>query len=374
MAYCSIALVSILTLAASVGHPAETNSQRVYFGTYTGQGSEGIYVADQDLATGKLSTPRLAAKVTNPSFLAVHPNRQYLYAVSEVDTTEGKKGGGVTAFKIDQATGALSKLNSQLSGGAGPCHLSVDRGGKCVLVANYSGGSVACLPIQPDGSLGAATSFIQHSGSSVDKSRQEGPHAHSINVDSGNRFTFAADLGLDEIRIYQLDAGKGVLTPHGLVKTPSGGGPRHFAFHPNGRFAYANNEMGSSVTVYGYDADKGTLTVIDTVSTLPGEVPGNSTAETRVHPSGKFVYVSNRGHNSIAVFQVNEDGRLTAKGHVPTGGKTPRNFGLDSQFLLAANQDSNNVVVFRINQETGELTSSGFSVQVSMPVCVVIVR
>lgn len=347
----------------------DPTTQRIYFGTYTARGSEGIYVAELD-STGKLSEPRLAAKVANPSFLALHPNNQWLYAVNEVETTEGKKEGGVSAFRINESDGTLSKINSQLTGGGAPCHLSIDKTGKCVMVANYSGGSVNALPLKEDGSLGEASSFVQHSGKSIDKQRQEGPHAHSINVSPDNRFAFAADLGTDEIRIYQLDVAQAKLTPHQVVHTLAGGGPRHFAFHPNGRFAFANNEMTSSVTTYGYDATTGTLTKLETVSTLPGDFKGNSTAEVRVHPTGKFVYVSNRGHDSIAVFAVKENGTLEPLCHVGTGGKTPRNFNLCGNFLLAANQDTGNVVVFRIDEKTGSLTPTGLSIKVPMPVCV----
>lgn len=359
----SISLFSRATLAD------DPTSQRIYFGTYTARGSEGIYVAELD-STGKLSEPRLAAKVANPSFLALHPNKQWLFAVSEVETTEGKKGGGVTAFRINDSDGTLSKINSQLTGGGAPCHLSLDKTGKCVMVANYSGGSVNALPIKVDGSLGEAASFIQHTGKSIDKARQEGPHAHSINVSPDNRFAFAADLGTDEIRIYQLDAANAKLSPYKVVNAPAGGGPRHFAFHPNGRFAFANNEMTSSVTRYGYEADSGTLRQLETVSTLPGEVKGNSTAEVKVHPTGKFVYVSNRGHDSIAIFAVKDTGTLEPLGHAGTGGKTPRNFNLCGNFLLAANQDTGNVVVFRIDEKTGSLTPTGSSIKVPMPVCV----
>jgi 6-phosphogluconolactonase len=364
-------LVLVLSFSTIPNHTEDKKPERVYFGTYTGRGSEGIYVAELD-DTGKLSEPRVAAKITNPSFLAVHPNRQWLYAVSEIETTHGKNGGGVTAFLIDNATGALTKINSQVTGGGAPCYLSVDKKGKCVLVANYSGGSVNALPIKDDGSLGEPASFIQHTGKSINKQRQEGPHAHSINISADNRYAFAADLGTDEIRIYQLDANKAKLVPYQVVKTPAGGGPRHLSFHPQGHYAYVNNEMTSSVTAYRYDAANGMLTELATFSTIPSDFKSeNSTAETKVAANGKFVYVSNRGHNSIAVFEINDDGTLTPKGHVSTQGKTPRNFNLIGNFLLAANQDSGSVVVFRIDPDTGSLTPTGSSVKVSMPVCIV---
>jgi len=368
-------LVVAISLFSEATRADDPTTQRIYFGTYTSRGSEGIYVAELD-SKGKLSEPRLAAKVTNPSFLALHPNKQWLYAVSEVETTEGKKGGGVTAFRINDSDGTLSKINSQLTGGGAPCHLSLDKTGKCVMVANYSGGSVNALPIKEDGSLGEAGSFIQHKGKSINKQRQEGPHAHSINVSPDNRFAFAADLGTDEIRIYQLNVAKAKLIPHQAVSTPAGGGPRHFTFHPNGRFAFANNEMTSSVTTYKYDeasfdATAGMLKKLETASTLPADFKGdNSTAEVKVHPNGKFVYVSNRGHDSIAIFAVKDNGTLEPVGHASTGGKTPRNFNICGNFLLAANQDSGTVVVLKIDEATGSLTPTGSSIKVPMPVCV----
>lgn len=352
-------------------------SYRVYLGTYTGGDSEGIYLSELDMATGKLSAPQLAAESVNPSFLAIHPTKPLIYAVGEISDFQGKKSGGVSAFAVDPKTGKLKLINQQPSIGAGPCHLTVDATGRNVLVANYGGGSVACLPINEDGSLREASSFIQHKGSSVNPQRQEGPHAHSINVDAANRIAVAADLGLDKVLIYRLDAADGKLTPNDppSVSVPAGGGPRHFAWHPNGKFAYTNNEITSSVTTFSYDAETGELKPLQTISTLPDGYDGsnNSTAETRVHPSGRFVYVSNRGHNSIAIFTVDPStGKLTPTGHESTRGEIPRNFNLDptGTYLLAANQDTNNVVVFRINPKTGGLTPTGSEINVSSPVCV----
>lgn len=347
----------------------------VYLGTYTGKGSDGIYVAELDLSTGKLSTPKLACKMTNPSFLAIAPNGKHLYAVSEVETTGGKKGGGVTACSINAVTGELTPINSQLSGGGGPCHLTVDRQGLCVLVANYGDGTVASLPIRDGGKLEPAASVHRHQGRSVNQQRQEGPHAHSINVDAGNRFAIAADLGTDQMVIYHLDSTAGKLRPHqqGLIRAEPGNGPRHFAFHPQGLLAFANNELTSSVSSFRYDPVRGILTLLGTVSTLPtGSTGSNTTAEVAVHPTGKFVYVSNRGHDSIACFRCEEDGSLKLIGHAGTHGKTPRNFGIDptGMYLLAANQGSNTVVVFMIDQETGLIKATGEKVAVGSPVCV----
>lgn len=356
-------------------HAQDARKVRVYFGTYTNEISKGIYLSTFDSATGKLAPAELAAESKNPSFVAIHPTRKFVYGVSEIADFQGKSVGGVSAFSVDSATGKLTLLNQQPSAGGGPCHLVVDAAGKNVLVANYGGGSVAVLPIAENGQLAPPSSSIQHQGSGVNKSRQEGPHAHSINLDKTNKFAFAADLGLDKVLIYKFDGAKGLLTPNdppaGVV--PPGSGPRHFAFHPSGKYAFVNNEMTSAVTSFAYDPANGSLKEIHTISTLPEPTPGNSTAETVVHPSGKFVYVSNRGHNSLAIFQCDEaTGRLTAVGHQSSGGKTPRNFNIDPSggYILAANQDSNNVAVLKIDTNTGKLTATGNSIDVGRPVCV----
>jgi 6-phosphogluconolactonase len=348
----------------------------VYVGTYTGKASKGIYRLELDLATGKLTPRGLAAEATNPSFLAIHPNRRFLYAVSEVGSFGGKKSGAVGAFAIDPRTGNLTALNQQPSGGADPCHLVVDRQGKYVLAANYTGGSACVLPVGSDGRLGEATAFVQHRGSSVNKQRQQGPHAHSINLDAANRFAFVADLGLDKVLVYRFDADKGTLTPNdprGVDLTP-GSGPRHFAFHPNGRWAYVINELLSTVTALTYDPEHGVLKGLQTVSTLPEGFKGNtSTAEVQVHPSGKFLYGSNRGHDSIAVFRIDpKSGALTPAGHQSDKVKTPRNFGIDptGKYLIVANQGSDSLVVFRIDPATGALTTTGNVAEVPVPVCV----
>jgi 6-phosphogluconolactonase len=365
-----------LCLLAGVTPALAQNNLRLYIGTYTAPAkSKGIYFLDMDLKTGALSKPTLAAETVNPSFLAIHPSHRFLYAVDEIADFQGKKSGAVSAFTIDK-DGTLKHLNRQSSKGAGPCFVVVDKAGKHVLAANYGGGSAVVLPIDDDGKLGEWTGFTQHKGHGVNKERQEGPHAHSINLDKANRFAFVCDLGLDEVFVYRYDAAKGSLSanePPGTA-VANNSGPRHFAWHPDGKHAYAINEMSCTVTAFDYDASKGTLKVIQTISTLRGKFKaGYSTAEVQVHPSGKFLYGSNRGHDSIAVFAIDRaTGKLTRQANVPTGGKTPRNFGLDptGKYLVAANQDSDSLVVFAIDQETGHLSPTGHRAMVPMPVCV----
>ena len=350
----------------------------VYFGTYTGEKSKGIYACRLDLASGKCSEPVLAAEAKNPSLLAVHPSGRFLYAVNEINDLDGKPTGEVSAFAINRSTFKLSPLNQQPSGGAGPCYLVCDQSGQCVLVANYGGGSVASFPVDKGGRLGAAASVIQHQGHSVNPARQEGPHVHSINVDPGNRFAVAADLGLDKLLVYRLDPATARLAANDppSVSVAPGSGPRHFAFHPSGKFGYVINEMSCTVTAFDYDASAGRLTPIETITTLPQGEPlkGNySTADVHVHPSGKFVYGSNRGHNSITLLAVDSArGTLRWVDNTSTGGKTPRGFGIDptGNYLLAGNQDSDSVVTFRIDHETGSLSAVGQPLAIGSPVCV----
>jgi 6-phosphogluconolactonase len=363
--------------AAAADQPvSKTGKLRLYIGTYTGPKSKGIYRLELDLASGQLSTPALAGEVVNPSFLAIHPSRRFLYAVNEVANFKGEQNnGGVSALAIDARTGDLTLLNQQSSRGAATCHLVVDKAGKTVLVASYTGGSVASLPIGDDGRLGPVTSFIQHEGKDI-QGQPLKPHGHSINLDAGNRFAVAADLGLDKLFVYKFDSAKGTLTPNDPPYTAvsNGSGPRHFAFHPNARNGYVINERAMTVTVFDYKPQAGTLNEIQTVSTIPGETQkGYSTAEVVVHPSGKFLYGSNRGHNSIAVFKIDEStGKLTPGGHASSGIKTPRNFAIDpaGQYLIVANQDGHNLIVFRINEQTGELTPTGHTAEVTSPVCI----
>lgn len=349
----------------------------VYIGTYTGKASKGIYTTRLDPKTGALTPVTLAAETPSPSFLALNPKAPFLYAVNEVNKFQDKASGGVTAFAIDRATGKLTELNAQPSGGAGPCHVAVDATGSSVLVANYGGGSVSAYPIQRDGGLGAAASFIQHRGSSVDSRRQGEPHAHHVTMDRGNQFALVSDLGLDKIMVYRLDAKKGLLTPNdppaGIVEP--GSGPRHLAFGRSGRYAYVINEMQCSVTALQFDPNQGTLASFQTISTLPGEKQsGYSTAELVMRPDGKFLYGSNRGHDSIVVYSVDrETGKLQVVQHQATLGKTPRSFGIDplGRWLLAANQSSDTIVVFAIDPASGQLRAVGEPVAAPTPVSVV---
>ena len=351
----------------------------VYFGTYTGPKSKGIYLSRFDADLGKLTEPVLAAETRNPSFLAAHPNQRFLYAVGEVNDFDGKRAGAVSAFALDPKTGQLTLLNQQPSGGSGPCHVALDSKGRCVVVANYGSGSIASLPVGEDGRLGEAGSGIQHTGSSVNSQRQTAPHAHHIVVDGDDRFALVCDLGLDRVLVYRLDAKSAKLLPHDppFASVAPGAGPRHLAFAPNGKFAYVINELNSTITAFAYDARGGVMTEPQTVSTLPEHFSGNnSCAEIEVHPSGKLVFGSNRGHDSLAVFAVEEKtGKLTLVEHQPTQGRTPRHFAIDptGRWLLAENQGSDTVVVFGIDVKTGKLRATGQTVTVGSPVCAVFV-
>lgn len=348
----------------------------VYIGTYTNGDSKGIYRLKLNLTSGALSSPELVAESVNPSFLAIDPKEQFLFAVNEVGQYMNIEGGAVSAFSIDSKTGNLTFLNHQTTQGADPCHLVVDAAGKHILVANYSGGSVAVLPFNNRGQLGAATSFVQHVGSSINSARQSEPHAHSINLSPDNQYALAADLGTDEILIYQFDSQQGQLTPHdpAAARVTAGAGPRHFTFHPNGQRVYAINELASSITVFRYHEDRGTLETLQEISTLPKTFDGStSTAEIQIHPSGNFVYGSNRGHDSIAIFSVNpQTGTLLSRGYVSTRGQTPRNFTIDptGRYLLIANQTTHDIFVFAIDPLSGNLEPIGEAVAIPNPVCI----
>ena len=359
----------------------ELNPTFVYVGTYTGGASKGIHLfrlqtQNLDVSQNITLVPLgLAAESANPSFLEIDLKRRLLFAVNEIDTFEGKPTGAVSAFKIG-AAGELMLINQRPSMGAGPCHLVLDKEGRNVIVANYTGGSVAVLPVAADGTLGAATSVMQHKGKSVNPKRQTEPHAHGVALSADNRFVFVADLGLDKVLIYRFDAEKGTLAPHdpAFVTVKPGAGPRHIVFRPDGKFAYVVNELDSTVTTFAYDAAAGTLKEIQTVTTLPDSFDGaNSTAEIDVNPSGKYLYVSNRGHNSVVLFRIDpEQGTIAFVEEQGTGGKKPRHFGIEpsAKHLAIANQDSDTVLVARIDAGNGRLKPSGVFASVPSPVCV----
>ena len=344
----------------------------VYIGTYTHGASRGIYTGVLDPTTGRLEVAEtVAAVLENPSFLASDSRRGRLYAVSETDD------GSVHAFGMDRGTGRLTVLNSQPSGGGHPCHLSLDSEGRFVLVANYMGGTVALLPLHADGRLAEPSDIVPHRGTGPHP-RQERPHAHAVIPDSSGQYALAADLGVDKILLYEIDATGGKLAPHGAsVESKPGAGPRHPAFHPNGRWVYVLNELDSSVTAWEYEGGPGRLQGVQTVSALPDDFTGTNTAASiYVHPSGRFLYASNRGHDSLAVFALDgETGRLTPLGHVPAGGQTPRHFAIDptGAFLLCAHQDSDTVATFAIDTNTGGLTPTGHTARVPSPVCLEII-
>ena len=350
----------------------------LYIGTYTATGkSQGIYVHKFNAETGKLTPLHTVKNVLEPSYLTIDKSRKYLYAANELLEYEGKKSGAVSAFAIDQKTGNLQLLNKQPSLGDAPCFITSSENEKFVLVANYLGGNVSVYPIEKDGKLGASVDLAQHTGFGPNKDRQEAAHAHSITLDRNNRFAFAADLGIDKLMIYAFDDKTGKLKPNQMqafYQTKSGAGPRHFSFHPNGKFAFLINELDLTITSLAYDEKLGTLKEIQTVSTVPAGVSGasNSCADIHVSPNGKFLYGSNRGHNSIVSYRIDEKtGRLEYIEHVSTGGKKPRNFAIEpnGNFLLVANQDSDNIVVFRVDEKTGKLQSTGVAAQVPVPVC-----
>jgi 6-phosphogluconolactonase len=352
-----------------------TGNYFVYVGTYTAQQSKGIYLYRLDVNTGKVDSLGLAAETNDPSFLAVHPNQKFLYAVNETGKFQNQSSGAVSAFAINRSTGKLTLLNQVASHGADPCYVSVDKTGKFVMVANYSGGSAAVFPVITGGKLGEAISVLQYRGAGANPERQESPHAHWIDFSPDNRFTIVADLGLDQLDIYKFDSRKGSLIPNqpAVVHLKPESGVRHFAFHPGGRFAYAVNEMGSSVTSFSYEPGRGTLHELQTISMLPKDFSGkNDAAEIQIHPNGKFLYASNRGHDSIAVFSIDpKRGTLTPVEYVPTQGKAPRYFTIDptGSRLWVANQNSGNIVIFQINPANGRLTASGQRLEVASPVC-----
>ncbi|MGQ3055517.1 MAG: lactonase family protein [Roseateles sp.] len=362
-----------LALIAALLPVAVAAETLVYFGTETGGASKGIYVSTLDETSGALTPPRLAAAIGNPGFLAMHPSRPLVYSVAAGKAADGAWKEEVAAFAV-QADGSLVLLNSQPAGGSGPCHISLDASGRVLLLANYNGSNVASFPIQADGSLGPAASTVRHEGASVNPQRQKQPHPHGIYPGPSQTRAYVPDLGIDKVMIHRLDVASGRLSPNtpAHATTEAGGGPRHMAFHPNGRWAYVNLELTSRVAAYRVDGATGALEGFQALSTLPPEAraEGNTTAEILVHPGGRFLYVSNRGHDSIAVFSINpQDGSLSFVETTPTGGRTPRSFGIvpGGHWLIAANQNGGNVKVFRIDAERGTLSAAGHEVKVDRP-------
>ncbi|MBK8811202.1 MAG: lactonase family protein [Acidobacteria bacterium] len=356
----------------------KSRTMLLYVGTYTSKTkSEGIYVFRFDAATGNLQRLHIAKDVADPSYLTVSNDRKHLFAVNELVEYDGQKSGAVSAFAIDPETGDLTFLNKQPSLGGAPCFITTSNDRKFALVANYVGGNISVFPIEKDGRLGASVALARHSGSGPRKDRQAAAHAHSINLDPANRYAFAADLGIDRLMIYAFDSQTGQLKPNdnqAYFQCKPGAGPRHFTFHPNGRLAFLINELDLSITSLSYDAERGTLKEIQTVPTLPANAStaGASCADIHVSPDGKFLYGSNRGHNSIVAYRVYQTtGKLEYLGHATAGIKKPRNFAIvpDGRFLLVANQESDSIVVFRRDLKTGKLTSTGISTSVPAPVC-----
>ena len=359
---------------ALLGLAAASSLHAADYWVYFGSGAEAISVSRFNSATGELSDPKPAAELARPNFLAVHPTNRFLYAAARIEQT-GAASGAVVAYALDAKTGVLQRLNAVAENLVGPAHLNVDATGKMLVTANYTGGATASMNIEDDGSLGGIVSFVQHAGSSVHPERQTAPHAHSANFSPDNRFVVIADLGLDELIVYKTDPRTGKLAANDppFARVEPGAGPRHFTFHPNSRWAYVINELASTVTAFFYDAERGGFLERASYSTLPDGYSGRSTtAEVLVHPSGKFLYGSNRGHDSIAVFAIGRDGLLTPVEREPTQGETPRNFRIDPTggYLLAANQASDSVVVFQIDAETGALTPTGRKIEVAAPMCV----
>lgn len=373
-------LICLLAVLLAPAAQALADEYLVYVGTYTGRGSEGIYAFRFNPSTGETRPVGLAAATDNPSYLAADPKGRFLYAVNELDKFRGGRTGAVSVFAIDRASGRLELLQQAPSLGAAPAHLSLDRSARNLMVANYNGGNYAVFPVGADGRLGPRSAFVQDAGSSVDPERQTGPHAHFIQAAVDNRFVLAADLGTDKLRVFRFDAGAGSLTPGrpDSVDADPGAGPRHAAFAPSGKFVYVVNELSSTVAAYAFEPGPGTLRRIQTLPALPADFTGrNKAAGIAVDAKGRFLYVSNRGHDSLAVFGIDPDsGTLTFVERVPSGGRTPRHFAIDptGAWLFAANQDSDTIALFRIDRESGRLAATPRSLNVVSPVCVLMVH
>jgi 6-phosphogluconolactonase len=365
--------VPIWFIAALFTRPAAAADNLVIFGSHAAGPNRGLSVAHFDSTTGALTKPELVVESPAPAFFVIHPDGRHLYACNSTDYANGWPGETVSAFAIDPAKGRLSLINQQPCGGADPSYITLDATSRYALVANYQGGNIAVLALKPDGGLGERTALVQHTGSSVDPKRQTHPYAHSIRLDPTNRFALVADLGLDKLFVYRFDPKDGSLQPNDppFVKVAPGSGPRHLAFHPNGRRVYLVNEMASTVIAYAWDSTRGALTELQTISTLPADFKGTSAcAEIEVHPNGRFLYATNRGHDSVAVFAIDAaTGKLTLIEHIPSQGHMPRNFAFDpsSRWLIVTNHGSDNAVVFRVDENTGHLSPVGQPVHVLYP-------
>ena len=362
---CFLCLISYFSFAQSADY-------YLYVGTYTRKTSEGIYVYRFNTKTGDFTSVSIAKGVSNPCFLAISADKRFLYA------NGGMTGDTARAFAIEKSSGKLTLLNSQATDGKGGAHIAVDKTGKWVIVGNYGSGSLGVLPTETDGSLGKVSQVIQHEGKSIDSERQTKPYVHSINIAPNNKDVFVPDLGTDKIVTYSLDAKTGQLTPGNppFTTVTPGSGPRHFTFHPNGKFAYVVQEMGATITGFNYSTGK--LAAFQTVNMLPEAYTGRKwAADIHISPDGKFLYGSNRAHESLVIFSIDQKtGQLTLVGHQPVNGKTPRNFAIDptGNFVLVANQDSDNITIFKRDRQTGKLTFTGKQIMVSMPVCLLLMQ
>ncbi len=344
----------------------------VVIGSYADAAEPGLYVGRYDAEHGRITITEQVDGLRNPTFLDIDPVQSIVYTIAEAANEAGDKCGEAAAYRLDTAAGKLSLINRAITVPAPTCHLTLDRTRRSVIVASYHGGMIGLSPVQEDGGIGALAELHQHEGASV-LPVQDRPRAHSVTLDAANRYAVACDLGLDRLIVYALDADARRLTRHSETAIAPGSGPRHFAFHPSQPFGYVINELNSTITALRYDAAQGVLTEIQTVSTLPEGYAGESaTADIHLSPDGRFLYGSNRGHDSLAVYAVGEDGLLTLVEHAPTLGGHPRNFGIapDGRFVLVANRDGNHVVTFRRDAETGKLTPTGDELHVSKPVCV----
>lgn len=371
-------LPMVLTVMSNHAAQASPAGNPLVFIASFAPGSDGaIHAFRLDLSTGRLSPSQQPTNIENPFFLAVSSDHRFLYSI-QAQKFGGTENEQVAAYELVGHSGELKFLNRQSSHGTASCYLDVDATGKTVLVANYSTGSVASLPVRKDGSLGEAVTFVQHAGSSVDPARQKGPHAHCIVVSPDNRYAYAADLGLDQVVCYRLDARGAKLAPNQqpFVRTPPGAGPRHLTFHPNGKHAYVINEMANSVTRFDYEPRTGALIERQTISTLPTGFTGTSyCADLKITPNGRFLYGTNRGHDSIAAYRIGDDGQLTLIAIAPSLGKGPQNLAITpgGELLLCANMPGNNVAVFRIDATSGGLTSAGTPLDLKSPSCIILV-